>query len=55
MIEENKLGGIKRFFAFYNKNEFEKVLRDSRFKVLESYRSTADDGEIWLHYFVEKP
>jgi ubiquinone/menaquinone biosynthesis C-methylase UbiE len=53
MIQQNKYGGIERYFAFYADREFMHVLHDVGFKIVKRYR-TKRKGEIWLCYFVMK-
>ena len=54
LIEENKYGGIARYFSFYDKEEFKKILVDCKFNVLEVTEHLEDDGTEWLCYFVKK-
>ncbi|OHA86338.1 MAG: hypothetical protein A3A90_00075 [Candidatus Zambryskibacteria bacterium RIFCSPLOWO2_01_FULL_35_19] len=56
LIEENKYGGIARYFAFYNQEEFKKILKDNGLEVIKM-TSRVEDDEIktkWLCYFVKK-
>lgn len=56
IIEENKYGGIKRFFAFYTDTEFQKILTTSGFSIIESHTLIeADDIQThWLCYFIKE-
>lgn len=56
LIEENKYGGIARYFAFYLRDEFKKLLEDNGLKVIKMTVRVEDD-EIktkWLCFFVKK-
>ncbi|MEK7200682.1 MAG: methyltransferase domain-containing protein [Patescibacteria group bacterium] len=56
LIEEDKYGGIARYFAFYNQEEFKKILEDNGLEVIR-VTSRIEDDEIktkWLCYFVKK-
>jgi ubiquinone/menaquinone biosynthesis C-methylase UbiE len=53
VIKENKYGGIERFFAFYDREEFQELLIHYGFSVVGSYVLKGDDTN-WLCYFVEK-
>lgn len=52
MEKEDKYG--KRFFAYYSKEEFENILLDAGFKVVESFEKSKDKITTWLCYFVRK-
>src|SRR3989338_169237 len=56
VIAQNIYVGVKRFFAFYRKSEFQKILRASGFKAIKSYLKVANDEykTRWLVYFVKK-
>src|SRR3989344_5685912 len=56
MIEENKVGGIKRFFAFYDLEEFKNLLINAGFKIERTMIHDEDnkDKTKWLCYFVRK-
>lgn len=55
-IEEDKYGGISRYFAFYTNNEFVKLLEQSRFEIVKLDSRTEDDERKtrWLEFFVRK-
>jgi len=53
IIKEGKYGGIARYFAFYDKKEFQKLLESNGFSVIRSH--TLKEGDTnWLCYFVDK-
>lgn len=56
VISQNIYGGrIKRFFAFYTRPEFEKILEKCGFKVIKStIKYWKPDDTIWLCFFVKK-
>jgi SAM-dependent methyltransferase len=49
-----KSSGLTRFFAYYQLDEFNKILLESGFKVLEAgeYVSSKDSSTVWLTFFV---
>lgn len=56
MIDQNRYGGISRYFAFYTIEEFKKLLEDIGFEVLRTSVKVEDDEEEtrWLNFFVKK-
>lgn len=54
MIEENKYGGIARYFSFYDQNEFKQLLESCGLSILEVLENTEGDETQWLCYFVRK-
>lgn len=56
MIEENRYGGISRYFSFYTTNEFKDLLVQNGFTLIKM--STHPEGDErqtnWLCYFVQK-
>lgn len=57
LIYEEKYGGIERFFAFYEKEEFKQILSKNGFEVLEITEHLDDEDKKtnWLCYLVRKP
>jgi len=55
-IREEKAGGIERYFSFYDKDEFETVLKRSGFEILRSHKKQENDpsNTVWLCFFVKK-
>lgn len=55
MIEENKYGGIGRYFSFYTQDEFKKLLEQNGFSVIKMSIHTENDERKtnWLCYFVQ--
>lgn len=55
MIDENKYGGISRYFSFYTQDEFKKLLEQNGFSVVKMSTHTEDDERKtnWLCYFVK--
>ena len=55
--EKNRWGGVARYFAFYEQNEFAQYLLDAGFEILEMSKYIEDDERktVWLCYFVKKP
>jgi hypothetical protein len=55
MVEENKYGGISRYFSFYTQDEFKNLLEQNGFSVVKMSRHTEDDEQkpSWLCYFVK--
>jgi len=50
----------ERYWSFYGKNQFAKILQRNGFKVLKAWEdkrnySPPDDVTVWLCYFVQKP
>lgn len=56
MIQEKKYGGIKRYFAFYDRSEFQSILETNGFKVIRKHILKENDvyKTQWLCYFVKK-
>jgi ubiquinone/menaquinone biosynthesis C-methylase UbiE len=56
IIKEEKGGGIQRFFAFYDQDEFEKILHRNGFAVIRTMRQQENDNikTRWVEFFVEK-
>ncbi len=54
LIDENKYGGIHRYFAFYTEDEFKKVLEESYFQIVKTSTHIENDGTKWLCFFVKK-
>lgn len=52
-IEENKYGGIKRYFAFYKLDEFNKILQNCGLETVKTM-THQDVDTNWLCYFVRK-
>ncbi len=54
-VTQKKYGGIiGRFFAFYTKTEFQRILAGQGFKIVSSHTKLEDNGTWWLCYFVRK-
>lgn len=53
IIEQNKYGGVSRFFAFYRKTEFLRLLRAAGFHVIKSWRKR-EDKNIWLSFVARR-
>ncbi len=51
IVEEQKYGGISRYFAFYTQEEFKKLLEDSGFTIIKTVQRKKEDGSMWLCYF----
>ncbi len=49
----DNLNGARRFFAFYQKDEFEKLLNNSGFKVVY-YEQNIFRGNIWMNFLCTK-
>ena len=57
MIKEDQYGGSERFFAFYELEEFGRILLENGFEIIKKYRlKQEDNGKIkdMLCYFVRK-
>lgn len=56
LIYEERYGGIERFCAFYEKEEFKQKLLESGFKILEITEHLDDENQKtnWLCYLVKK-
>jgi ubiquinone/menaquinone biosynthesis C-methylase UbiE len=55
MIDENKHGGISRYFSFYTQDEFKNLIEKNGFSVIKMSTHTEDDERKtnWLCYFVK--
>lgn len=55
LLEENKYGGIKRYFAFYTEDEFKDILNKNGFHVLQNHILVEEDDikTRWLCFFVK--
>lgn len=55
IIHEDKYGGISRYFAFYEKDEFKQILEQNGFSIIKTTIHTEDDARktMWLCYFVK--
>ncbi len=55
MIDENKYGGISRYFSFYTQDEFKNLLEQNGFSVVKMSTHIEDDERKtnWLCYFVK--
>lgn len=55
MIDEDKYGGISRYFSFYARDEFKDILEQNGFSVVKISTHTEDDERKtnWLGYFVK--
>ena len=55
MMDENKYGGISRYFSFYTQEEFKDILEQKGFQVVKmSLRIENDERKTsWLCYFVK--
>ncbi len=42
--------GTKRFFSYYSKGEFEKLV-EKDFNLIDSYTNTGNDGDVWINIF----
>jgi ubiquinone/menaquinone biosynthesis C-methylase UbiE len=55
MVEQEKYGGVSRYFAFYTQEEFKHILEDNGFEVVKMTTHREEDGKInWLSFFVKK-
>lgn len=56
LIKEDKLGGIERYFSFYEQDEFKNILERNGFEVIEIMIEEESDklNTKWLCYFVKK-
>ena len=46
--------GIDRYFNYYSKNDFDEIVSKTKFKILNFYNNTAENGIKWLVYVLEK-
>ena len=55
IIEEDKYGGISRYFSFYIRDEFKKLLEQNGFSVIKMSEHMEDDElkTNWLCYFLQ--
>lgn len=55
MVNENKHGGISRYFSFYTQPELKKILEEEGFTLLETITHQESDSPTnWLCFFVRK-
>ena len=56
VIKETKAGGIERYFAFYEKDEFKSILERNKFEVVDITTVQENDkgNTTWLCYFIRK-
>jgi ubiquinone/menaquinone biosynthesis C-methylase UbiE len=47
-------GKDRRFYAFYHREEFENILEDCGFRVLEFGERSRGENTVWLEFFVER-
>lgn len=52
--EESRFAGVERFFARYTSDEFETLLREAHFALVECSRDVADSAHTWLNFFARK-
>lgn len=52
--EESRFAGVERFFARYTSEEFEALLREAHFSLVERSRDVADSTHTWLNFLVKK-
>ncbi|MBP9822394.1 MAG: class I SAM-dependent methyltransferase [Candidatus Pacebacteria bacterium] len=50
---ESKTTGTKRYFAFYEKEEFANILKENNFEVVKINEDIEQDGTPWFYYFVK--
>jgi hypothetical protein len=50
---ETKAGGIERYFAFYENEEFKEILEANKFEVLSETKKIEHDGTTWLCFIVK--
>lgn len=57
VIREEKAGGIERYFAFYEADEFKEILERNNLEVVQivTQQENDKDSTVWLCYFVRKP
>ncbi len=51
-ITQSKYGGVTRFFAFYSKFEFSRLLQQAGFSVKKTFRKTEDEN-VWISFVCE--
>ncbi len=56
VIEEEKMGGIARYFSFYEESEFKTILENDGFKVVSVMKEKENDNSrtTWLCFFIQK-
>ena len=57
LLPDKRYGGVKKFWSFYQKNEFEKLLNESGFTILDSYIEKQDSSYAthpWIYIFCKK-
>ncbi len=52
-IDQDKYGGVARFFVFYTKTEFVRILRSAGFRVIRSWRKQ-EDSNTWLSFVARR-
>lgn len=52
--EESRFAGVERFFARYTSKEFEALLREAHFSLMECSRDVADSTHTWLNFLARK-
>jgi hypothetical protein len=50
--EESRFAGVLRFFAHYTSQEFETLLTQAGFSLVECSRDVADSAHTWLNFLV---
>jgi len=53
-VEESRFAGVERFFAHYTSEEFEALLREAHFSLVERSRDVADSAHTWLNFLAKK-
>ncbi len=53
LVEYHQSNNMPRFFAFYKQSEFEELLENAGFKILNSYTED-DDNDTWINIFCKK-
>ena len=51
--EDRKEGKFERYWSFYSREEFTKVLEDNGYQILHFRRNPVSEKTIWLIYFVK--
>ena len=56
IIHQDAFGGIDRFFAFYDQQEFEDILKRNGFEIVSVMTEIENDSDktVWLCFFVRK-
>lgn len=52
-IEQDKYGGVGRFFAFFTKTEFTNILHSAGFRIIRSWRKQ-EDSNTWLSFVARR-